>query len=205
MRADSLAKKLQNNNHYEFWKEIRVMNNCKSSSPTNIEGACSPEEIVVVWHDHYFKLFNCIKSNVVVVDNVDVSDNMMVRSNDASDAIMMLDNHKACGIDYITAEHLKNASPRLCPLLAMCFTGLLVHGILPDSITSVLLVPVIKDKVGKINSIDNYRPIALASILSKVLERILLTRLEMFVLTTDNQFGFKRKHGTDTMCIHALK
>ena len=65
-------------------------------------------------------------------------------------------------------------------------------------------MPVIKDKVGKLNSSENYRPIALASILSKVLEKILLNRLEQYILTTDNQFGFKRKHGTD-MCIFALK
>ena len=51
---------------------------------------------------------------------------------------------------------------------------------------------------------DNYRPIALASILSKVLEKILLHRLELYVSIADNQFGFKRKHGTD-MCIYALK
>ena len=51
----------------------------------------------------------------------------------------------------------------------------------------VILVPVLKNKAGNLNSIDNYRPIALASILSKVLQRILLTKLEMFVLTTDNQ------------------
>jgi len=80
----------------------------------------------------------------------------------------------------------------------------LAHGILPDSILSVILEPVIKDKAGKINSVDNYRPVALASILSKVLERIILNRLEHFVLTSDNQFGFKPKHGTD-MCIFALK
>jgi len=48
-------------------------------------------------------------------------------------------------------------------------------------------VPIIKDKVGKINSIDNYRPRALASVLSKVLERIILNRLEHFVLISDNQ------------------
>ena len=116
----------------------------------------------------------------------------------------MLECNKDCGIDLITAEHLKNASQRLCPLLAMCFTGFMIHGVLPDSLTSVLLVPVIKDKVGKLNCMDNYRPIALASILSKVLERILLTRIETFILTMDNQFGFKRNHSTD-MCIHALK
>ncbi len=63
--------------------------------------------------------------------------------------------------------------------------------------SAVLLVPVIKDKTGKITSKDNYRPIALASIMSKVLERILLDRLEWKILNNDKQFGFKRKHGTD--------
>jgi len=32
----------------------------------------------------------------------------------------------------------------------------------------------------------------------------LLDRLERYITTADNQFGFKRKHGTD-MCISALK
>ena len=116
---------------------------------------------------------------------------------------MQLADNKACGMDKITAEHLKRASSTLYPLLSICFTGFLVHGILPDSILSVLLVPVIKDKAGKINSSENYWPIALASILSKVLERTILGRLEQFILTSDNQFGFKPKHGTD-ICILAL-
>ena len=33
--------------------------------------------------------------------------------------------------------------------------------------------------------------------LSKVLERTMRDRLEQFILTSDNQFGFKPKHGTD--------
>ncbi len=40
--------------------------------------------------------------------------------------------------------------------------------------------------------------------MSKVLERILLDLLELYILTNDNHFGFKRKHGTD-MCIYAFK
>ena len=122
---------------------------------------------------------------------------------DVSDAILQLADNKACGLDKIQAEHLKYASSKLFALLSICFTGFLVHGILPDSILAVLLVPVIKNKAGKINSSDNYRPIALASILSKVLERAILDRLEQFIQTSDNQFGFKPKHGTD-MCIFAL-
>ena len=58
---------------------------------------------------------------------------MIVRSVDIFDSIHMLDNNKACGMDCISAEHLKNASYRLSPLLAMCLTGIMVHGVLPNS------------------------------------------------------------------------
>ena len=56
------------------------------------------------------------------------------------------------------------ASNILVPLLAMCFTSFISHGFLSESMLSVMLVPVIKDKAGKISSKDNYRPIALASV-----------------------------------------
>ena len=69
---------------------------------------------------------------------------------------------------------------------------------------SVVLVPVIKDKAGKISSKDNYRPIALASVISKLVEVIMLDRIEMYMNTNPNQFGFKRKHGTD-QCIYVLR
>ena len=51
---------------------------------------------------------------------------------------------------------------------------------------------------------DNYRPIALASIMNKIIELIILDRIELCLLTKSNQFGFKRNHGTD-QCIFAFK
>ena len=41
----------------------------------------------------------------------------------------------------------------------------------------------------------------LASVVSKVVERILLDRISHFLETCPNQFGFRRNLGTDT-CIH---
>ena len=67
-------------------------------------------------------------------------------------------------MDGIFAEHLKYASRKLIPLLSLCFSGLLIHGILPDSLMAVNIVPVIKDKCGNVNVKENYQPIALASI-----------------------------------------
>ena len=125
-------------------------------------------------------------------------------TNEVFNSIAQLSQRKASGLDNITAEHLQFSGPRLAVLLAICFSGFITHGTLPDSMLSVVLVPVIKDKSGKVGSINNYRPIALASILSKVLEKLLLDRLSIYINTTDNQFGFKPKHSTD-MCIYALK
>ena len=65
----------------------------------------------------------------------------------------------------------------------MCITGFMVHGFLPESMMSVVLIPIIKDKKAKI-SIDNYRPVAIASVVSKVVERILLDRLSEYLDTT---------------------
>ena len=115
-----------------------------------------------------------------------------------------LELNKSCGLDGIMTEHLKYASPRLYYLLSMCLTGFFIHGFLPDSMLAVVIAPVIKDKAGIINAKDNYRPIALANTISKVVEKIMLARMETHLLTQPNQFGFKKKHGTD-QCIFALK
>ncbi len=67
---------------------------------------------------------------------------------------------------------------------------------------SVTLLPVIEDKAGKVGSLDNYRPIALASVMSKVLERIILDRLGVYIVTTENQFGFKAHY--ILICVYML-
>lgn len=128
------------------------------------------EKISQLWQKHYYDLFNCVKSNLFSVGNIDNNEHVIVNPQELQDAVMKLGDSKASGMDSRTAEHLKLASKKLYPLLAICFTGLLVHGILPDSILSVILVPV----AGKLHSSENFTSIALTSILSKVLERTLL-------------------------------
>ena len=121
---------------------------------------------------------------------------IVVSIEEVTHAIEKLDLNKACGSDGIYSEHLKYASNVLVPLLAMC-SRFISHGFLPESMLSVVLVPVINDKAGKISSNDNYRPIVLGSVISKLVEVIMLDRIEMYMNTNPNQFGFKRKHGTD--------
>ena len=50
------------------------------------------------------------------------------------------------------------------------------------------IVPIIKNKAGDLFSGNNYRPIALANVISKVFESLILLRCEQFLTTADNQF-----------------
>ena len=67
-----------------------------------------------------------------------------------------------------------------------------------------IIVPIIKDKKGLVTDKDNYRPIAVTSVLSKLIELVLLERMNLNLGTACNQFGFKSRHGTD-MCVFTLK
>ena len=79
-----------------------------------------------------------------------------------------------------------------------------MHGYMPPGIMDTVIIPLLKNKNGNIQDKGNYRPIALVTIISKVFEIIILDRIENLICTNDNQFGFKKGHGTD-MAIYALK
>ena len=91
----------------------------------------------------------------------------------------------------MSAEHLKHPSNRIVPMLAMCFTGLFIYSMLPPSMIYVVLVPIVKDTRASVCSTSNYRPIALASIMSKLLEKIILNCISDNFVANPNQFGFK--------------
>ena len=166
-----------------------------------------PSTISELWKSNFGRLLNVIQDDGLCDISCDTghSDDIHVRvsTNELVLAVQALGANKASDLDGIIAEHLLYSSEIWCTMLAMCLSGLFVHGFLPDSMLAVVLVPIIKYKTGRIDRIDNYRPIALASVVSKVVETILLDRISHFLETSPNQFGFKRNRGTDT-CIYVL-
>ena len=129
---------------------------------------------------------------------------MVCQPYEISTAISKLRRNKAAGSDTLCAENLIFCSQSLHILLSMLFTSIFFHGNLPESLVHTLLIPLLKNKAGDLSDRNNYRPIALANIISKVFEIILLNRCEQHLSTTDFQFGFKQKHSVD-MCIYVLK
>ena len=118
--------------------------------------------------------------------------------------IRNLEFGKSAGPDGICAEALKCALDQLFELLFLCFTLFLSHVHLPQKLIQITIVPIIKNKCGSISSSNNYRPIALATIISKLLESILLMKCEEYLCTSANQFGYKKAHGSE-LCIYTLR
>ena len=81
---------------------------------------------------------------------------------------------------------------------------MLTHGFLPSSFMDTTIIPLVKNRCADLSDINNYRPVAIANVLSKVFENILLNRCEEYLFTTDNQFGFKSGCSTD-LCIYSLR
>ena len=74
------------------------------------------------------------------------------------------------------------------------------HCYVPDAFGLGILIPIVKDKSGDQGSLDNYRSIALSSVISKLFEMVLLELFSNFMETDQLQFGFKKK----SSCSNAL-
>ena len=93
-------------------------------------------------------------------------------------ALSMLKNKKSDS-SGVSTEHLKHSSSAIAESLALLFTSILRHGYMPKCFRDCVLVPIQKGSNDATLS-QNYRPIALASSLSKVLERLIISKYETF-------------------------
>lgn len=132
----SMAKKLLNNEVNDFWK-VRLLNKSKPSLPCAVDGISGAQTIAELWRKHYSNLFNSVQSDLYMSGNIKSDDSMVIKAHEVYKAINKLSNNKASGPDGIAAENIKYASLKLSPLLGLCFTGFMFHGILPDSMLSV--------------------------------------------------------------------
>jgi hypothetical protein len=165
-----------------------------------------------MWKEHYESILNSFMSDQHrdhFMDHINceaeiVSDPVSIRPCQVKDALKDLKHGKSCGHDGLAAEHFKFADDSICVYLSMLYSSMLTHGHLPVDFMKSVIVPIVKVKTGDSSDKGNYRPIALVTACSKLFEVILLDIIDSCLDTCDNQFGFKRKHGTD-LCIFTLK
>ena len=202
--ANKMAEKLIQGDGRNFWKDVRKVKGVNKVTATSVNGVTGDSNICNLWKEHYSKLFNCFSKQDFPIGDVSDDESAIVTYEEIIEFVREVNITKSPGPDGISAEYLKNGPPILMHMLALLFTTIFIHGKIPSQMLDVHLVPVVKDNRGQLSNKDNYRPIAMATCVSKVLEICILKRIESCIETVENQFGFKKCLGTDS-CIFVLK
>ena len=116
---------------------------------------------------------------------------------------------KACGLDLIRNEMLRNAPSDLIDIIVRLFNVILNTGLVPENWCLGAMMPLYKGK-GSRSDPDNFRGITLLSCLSKLFTSILNRRLTFFLDGTgsigEEQAGFRRGYSTTDhiFALHAI-
>ena len=113
------------------------------------------------------------------------------------EAISKLKNDKTDPLYHFNSDCIKNAPPILCELLAKLFKMYLIHGHISSVIMVSTVIPLIKDKLGDTTSSNNYRSIALSSLVLKIFDWIILLLHGDKLGTDELQFGYQQKTSTN--------
>lgn len=112
-----------------------------------------------------------------------------------------LKNNKAPGLDRIHNRLLKNLPPAGVFVLALIVNGCMKLGYFPNEWKHAEVIA-IKKPNKPANQPSSYRPISLLSSVSKILERVVLTRLQKHLddkhIIPEEQHGFRRGKSTTT-------
>lgn len=124
------------------------------------------------------------------------------------DVIRRLKNKKAPGMDKINNSLIKKLPSRGISYILFIINACLKLSYFPERWKHAKVIPILKPSKEP-SSPQSYRPISLLSSLSKLLERIILNRINDFLdeneIIPEEQHGFKRKFSTTHQLSKVIK
>ena len=101
------------------------------------------------------------------------------------------------------SDAIKFGSKVLSPFLSVLFKAALIHGHIPQLFAFCSLVPIVKNPNKSKTSSDNYRLIAISSLILKIFDHLILFLFSASFVSPHLQFGFQRNLST-TLCTWTL-
>ena len=123
------------------------------------------------------------------------------------DEILKETNIKSCSADPLPAELLKDNLDLLIPELCQLVNLSLSSGSM-DGTKSAFITPLLKGASLVSSNLKNYRPVSNLSFVGKLIEKVVLRRLENHLKANDLniplQSGYKKNHSTETLLIRVV-
>ena len=98
-----------------------------------------------------------------------------------------------------SSDCLKNAPLSVFEHLTYLVKSFLIHSHVSNGLLLASLIPIPKDKLGDLTSSNNYRSIALSSLILKIFDWIIILLFGKTLGLDDLQFGYQKNCST-TMC-----
>lgn len=188
----------------DLWNKVNQMKGIKQTTPidnllNSYENDClrlcnnMNETFCMKFSKCTTKQFSDIVKNC---DNVSVDPwDFIIAENDVLNQLLSLDVKKSCGPDNVPSIIYKRAAHIIVSPLTRLFNCCIVNRTFPSIWKEAHVVPVPKCSNAKLN---DFRPISLLSVLSKIFERLILKSVNHFFTSTldKNQFGFRQNSST---------
>jgi len=115
-------------------------------------------------------------------------------------AVESMNNKKALGEDGITGEIFKQEFETFPKYITAMYNGCLRKGVFPKRWKRAKLIPIVKPGKEDSDEMTKFRPLSLLNIEGKIMEKILITRINYWVYSTNflnnNQYGFTPQRST---------
>ena len=180
-----------------------------SELKTNTNTYTSPKDIALELNNHFSSIGISLAS-VVPETSCNYQDFLLPTNHkfcltptsieEVSKLLEALPTRKATGLDNISSRLLKEATPVIAPSLTNIINLSLSTGVFPDKWKYAKVFPIFKE--GERSDPNNYRPISVLPVVSKLIERIVFRQLYSYFnqnnLLNESQSGFRPLHSTET-------
>ena len=204
----SKIRVMRSNNSKEYWDLLK-----SAGKKRQEEGA---KICLNVFMEHFKKISNSASSDS---DNsfdptlIDHSHNENINMSFTVDELLLiaakLKNGKACGVDHIRNEFLKQCTAEMFEFMKDMFNFILDNSLIPTEWCIGMIFPLYKNK-GSMNDPDNYRGITLLSCVGKFFTACLNNRITNFLESAGvlgcEQAGFRDGYSTmdHIFTLHAI-
>ena len=180
LRADVLASKLRDGKVVSFWSDVFHVAGRGKKLPHSIHHTSSDKEVSQFWKRKYQGIHNSVNHESyrdelkILVSNMSRSSVKLTSPERICIASKELANNKSCGLDGIPSEVFKYALMVVWLWMASLIKMMRVHSYVPNAITDVKIMPVLKSSTRTSIGSGNNQPIAVLKSASKVVEKVLL-------------------------------
>ena len=214
IRMERMAEALVANNSRNFWLEAKKIKGGSRSFPRKVDEAQCQEDIADLFKEKYSALYNSVSYESEdyeelqrqVEADIQPGTTFVFAASSILKELKSLKGGKDGGPEVVSSDHIINGPVvKLAEVLALLFTAMLIHGVCPPSLAAGTLSPIPKCKKKSAESSDNWRQIALSSILGKVADKVFLSEESSNLVSTDLQFAYKAGFSTSQCTFNLME